>query len=140
MTNQARISAINLELTRLNNDCGTAAIALNRVRAKLDTLRSAKFQLNTLLDNYSNLTTDYSSLDSSIWDSRFRGSLRRSFQSDLSQIERHLQTLKNNHEDRQNIIANAITSAETEETSLQNQITGFNTRINNLEQERRSLL
>jgi len=140
MTNQARISAINLELNRLRNDSDTANSNLHRVRAKLETLRSAENNLRTLLDNYTDFPTEYSNLDNSIWDSQFRGGLRRGFLENLNEIQNQLLTLNRGHRDRHVTISNAIRSIENEEGSLVTRIRVINNKISLLEQERRTLL
>jgi len=140
MTNQARISAINIELNRLRHDCITADSSLRRIRAKLETLRSAEHNLKKLLDNYSDFPTKYSNLDNSIWDSQFRGSLRRGFQENLNEIKSHLLTLKGDHRDRHGSISNAIRTTENEEGSLVTRIRVISNKISLLEQERRALL
>ena len=109
-------------------------------KTKLDTLTSAQSQLRTLLDNYSGFPTDYNNVGSSIWDSQFRGSLREDVRAHLDRIKTHLQTLKSRHEDRFNIINNAVTTAERDVESLTSQIRHISNRISLLERERRTLL
>ena len=140
ITNQARITQINSELRQLNNNYDAAGTRLNNAKTKLDTLTSSQSQLSTLLDNYSSFPADYSNLGSSIWDAQFRGSLRQDFRVHLDQIKTHLQMLKSRHEDRLNIINNAVTTAERDVRTLTNQIRNINNRISLLERERRTLL
>ena len=140
ITNQARITQINSELRQLSNNYNAASIRLNNAKTKLDALTSVQHQLKTLLDNYSSFPADYSNLGSSIWDTQFKGSLRKDVRVHLDQVKTDLQTLRSRHEDRLNIINNAHATAESDVESLTNQISNINNAVSLLETERRTLL
>ena len=138
--NQARITEINSKLSRLGTDYYNATIRLNSAKTKQETLTTAQYQLNKLLENYYAFPSDYGSLGSSILDSQFRGSLREEVRVHLERIEAHLQTFKSRHEDRLKIIDDELTATENDVTSLTRQISTINTTVSLLESERRILL